>query len=141
MQNEVQKIYVGPLLIILSIYCLASLIHFVHNAVFIEYYPNLPDWITKLGVYVTWLGITSIGIAGYLLFSYGKIYLGLVLCAVYGAIGLDGLGHYSFAPISEHTFMMNSTIWLEAATGILVVVFVIKLMVKSYNERSQSIAG
>ena len=74
------------LLIIMIIYCLASLVHFTHNAVFIDEYPNLPGWISSAGVYITWLGITSIGIVGYLLVHYGNRLAGLVTCAVYGAM-------------------------------------------------------
>jgi hypothetical protein len=43
--------------------------------------------------------------------------IGLILLAVYGALGLDGLGHYSLAPISAHSIGMNLTIWLEALTA------------------------
>ena len=125
------------LLIILLIYCLASLLHFVHNAVFIDDYPNLPSWISDVGIYITWLAITGIGIVGYLLIHYGKRFIGLVTCAVYGAIGLDGLGHYSLAPISAHTFTMNFTIWFEATTATIVLIVVTSFIVRHFKTPSQ----
>jgi len=126
------------LLIILIVYCSASLLHFLHNGVYIDEYPNLPDWISAGGVYITWFGITGIGIVGYLLIYYGKRFIGLVICAVYGAIGLDGLGHYSLAPISAHTFTMNFTIWLEAITAMIVLVVVISMMINHFRSRLQT---
>lgn len=137
--SKTQINYAGNLGVILAVYCIASLIHFVHNAVFIGDYPNLPSWITTPSVYMVWLGISSIGITGYLLFKNGKIYSGLLLCAIYGAIGLDGLAHYSLALPSEHTYIMNLTIWLEAITGTVVALYVIRLMVKYYKSQSQQI--
>jgi len=125
--------------IILLVYCSASLLHFIHNAVFIDAYPNLPGWISAVGVYITWFGITGIGIAGYSLIRYGKRFIGLVTCAVYGAIGLDGLGHYSLAPISAHTFTMNLTIWLEAITAVIVLIVVAGLMVNHFRDRFQTV--
>lgn len=118
----------GVLLIILPMYCAASLFHFMHNAVFIEDYPNLPGWITVAGVYITWCGITSIGVAGYLLLHRHHRLTGLAVIAVYGAFGLDGLTHYTLAPISAHTFTMNLSIWLEAVTAALVLIAVSGMM-------------
>jgi len=124
------------LLVILLVYCAASLFHFVHNAVFIDDYPNLPGWITLAGVYITWCGITAIGVAGYLLFRHGYRLLGLVTVAVYGAFGLDGLAHYSLAPVSAHTFTMNLTIWLEALTAAMVLVVVAGLLARQLKENT-----
>ena len=41
-----------------------------------------------------------------------------VVLVVYGALGLDGLGHYALALCSEHTWTMNFTIWSEVASGL-----------------------
>jgi hypothetical protein len=49
---------------------------------------------------------------------------GLVLIAIYALLGLGGLDHYTLAPISAHTLAMNSTIWLETATGIALLALV-----------------
>lgn len=118
------------LLITLTLYCAASLFHFIHNAIFIDEYPNLPGWISVAVVYITWLGITSIGIVGYFLVRHGKQVIGLVTLAVYGTFGLDGLGHYSLAPMSAHTFTMNLTIWLEALTAVIVMIAITWLLIK-----------
>lgn len=128
-------VHTDKLVIVLIAYCSASLFHFVHNAVFIDDYPNLPGWISVAGVYITWIGITAIGLAGFLLIRHGKRASGLFVVAVYGAIGLDGLGHYSLAPISAHTFVMNLSIWLEAITATLVLIVTAGMMVNHFRNR------
>ncbi len=105
------------LLVFLAVYCGASLIHFVHNAELISEYPNMPDWLTRAKVYLAWLAVTSVGIAGLLLLKWGRRPLGLLLIAGYAALGFDGLGHYSLAPVSAHTFTMNATIWFEVVAA------------------------
>jgi len=118
------------LLVVLLAYCAASLLHYGHNAAFLDEYPNMPSWLSPLGVYAAWLAVTAVGVAGYLLMRGGYRLAGLVVVAVYGALGLDGLSHYSVAPLSAHTFMMNLTIWLEAAAALLVLVAVAGMAVR-----------
>ena len=128
---------INKLLIILLAYCSASLFHFVHNAVYIEEYPNLPAWISVAGIYLTWLGITAIGIIGYWLLRSGKRLIGLLTLGVYGAIGLAGLAHYSLAPISAHTFTMNLSIWSEAVTAVVVLITVTVMLVNHLKARPE----
>jgi hypothetical protein len=98
-------------------YCLASLLHFGHNAVFLDAYPNLPSSITVISIWSVWLAITSIGIAGLLLVRANRIVPGLMVIGVYACFGFDGLAHYTVASMSSHTWGMNATIWLEALTA------------------------
>jgi len=106
--------------ILLVVYFLATLAHFVHNAEFIAIYPNMPAWITRETVYLAWLAIASVGVAGLIAARFGWSALGALLLGAYGALGLDGLQHYTLALCSEHTLAANVTIWFEAVTGVLV---------------------
>jgi len=106
--------------ILLVVYFLATLAHFVHNAEFIAIYPNMPAWITRETVYLAWLAIASVGVAGLIASRFGWSALGALLLGAYGALGLDGLQHYTLALCSEHTLAANMTIWFEAVTGVLV---------------------
>jgi hypothetical protein len=103
--------------ILLSLYFLASLAHFVHNAEYIAFYPNMPAWITRETVYVVWLCITAVGVAGLALARFGWRAVGALVLAAYGLLGLDGLGHYTLALCTEHTLAMNLTILFEVFTG------------------------
>src|SRR5882672_703357 len=105
-------------------YCLASLAHHIHNAEFLNEYPNLPGWLTPAGVYAAWAGESVAGFAGYVLMRHGYRIGGLVLIALYAVLGLGGLMHYSLAPLQSHTLAMNATIWAEAAAAILLLTIV-----------------
>jgi hypothetical protein len=115
-------------------YCAASLAHFAHNAEYIAFYPNMPAWLTREQVYLVWLAITAVGAVGIGLARLGWRATGAACLAVYGALGLDGLGHYSLALCSEHTWAMNLTIWSEAAAGLALALCAAMLV------RSRSIA-
>jgi hypothetical protein len=107
---------------LLALYFAASSAHFVHNAAYIAYYPNMPSWITSDRVYVAWCVVTAVGIAGLMALRLRLQAAAAVFIAVYGAFGLDGLAHYTLALCSEHTFMTNVTIWSEAALGLCLLV-------------------
>jgi hypothetical protein len=99
------------------IYTLASLTHFVHNAEYIAFYPNMPAWITRDTVYCAWLAIAAVGALGLALARLGFRGSAFVAIAVYGSLGLDGLAHYTLALCSQHTLSANLTIWFEGRCG------------------------
>jgi hypothetical protein len=103
---------------LLGVYFLATLAHFVHNAEFIAFYPNMPAWITRETVYLAWLAIASVGVAGIIAARFGWSAVGALLLGAYGALGLDGLTHYMLDLCSEHTLAANLTIWSEAVAGL-----------------------
>jgi hypothetical protein len=111
------------LALLMIVYGAASLLHFVHNAVYIQEYPNLPTWITPLGVYASWLAIASVGVLGFWLYRRGSHGAGLTVIAVYALIGFGGLDHYMVAPMSAHTVVMNGTIVAEVAAASALLIF------------------
>lgn len=110
---------------LLGLYLLASLLHFVHNAEFLADYPNLPAWLTRSTVYLTWAVQAAIGACGFVLYRRGWKSCGLLLIGLYAAFGFDGLLHYSRAPVGAHTVAMNLTIWLEVAAAAALLVAVV----------------
>lgn len=116
----------GRLLTFSGSYCLASLIHFAHNAEFLAQYPNMPAWLTRSHVYGAWLLITGIGVIGLAVVRSRFFPVGLVLLAIYAALGFDGLLHYRLAPISAHTVAMNLTIGFEVAAAACLLWFVLR---------------
>jgi len=131
MHRPIQK----TLLILLLIYGAASLIHFVHNAEFVSDYPNLPASWTRAGVYLAWIGLTIVGVVGWILVTRGYHIAGLLILAVYAVLGLDSLGHYILAPLSEHTVTMNSTILLEVVAAAFVLIEVMRQLVRQISQR------
>ena len=104
---------------LVALYFLATLAHFAHNAEFIAFYPNMPPSLTRETVYLAWLAITAIGVAALIAARFGLPVLGALLLGAYGAMGLDGLGHYMLALCSEHTLATNLTIGFEVTTGVV----------------------
>ena len=125
MQSRTQKV----LLVLLLSYGAASLIHFIHNAEFLTDYPNLPQSWSRTGVYLVWAGMTIVGVSGWLLIRRGYQRAGLLIVAVYAALGIDSLGHYVLASLSAHTAAMNATILLEVATAGVLFIETLRLLV------------
>ena len=94
-----------------------SLVHHVHNAQFLDDYPNMPAWLSVGSVYAAWLVAAAVGFAGYALWRSGHRVIGTVLLLAYGCSGLDALIHYLIAPLAAHSLAMQLTIALEAAAG------------------------
>lgn len=101
------------------LYFAASLAHFSHNAEYIAFYPNMPKWLTREQVYLVWLAITGVGAIGVVASRLRWAIAGAACLLAYGAMGLDGLGHYWLALCSEHSIAANVTIWAEAVTGVV----------------------
>src|ERR1700754_5036446 len=72
---------------LMLIYGAASLLHFIHNAVYLHAYPNLPLWVTSGGVLASWLVVAGTGVLGYVLYSRVSRVAGLIVIAAYAALG------------------------------------------------------
>jgi hypothetical protein len=124
--KELPKLFLA----LTAAYFLTSLGHFAHNAEFICEYPNLPAWLTRAKVYAAWAAITSVGVVGLLLVRKRFMAMGLLLIAVYAALGFDGLGHYAVAPLGLHTLASNVTILSEVAAAALLLPVTLYLLVR-----------
>lgn len=116
----------GQLLPVLLVYAAASLFHHVHNASFLKSYPNLPAWLSSGDVYLAWAVVTAVGVLGVALLYMHRTASGWLALGLYAALGFTGLDHYTRAPFSAHSPMMNVSILTEviAAAALLVVVAV-----------------
>lgn len=114
------------LIVLLLLYAAASLLHFAHNAEYLDDYPNLPHWLTRAGVYLAWLAQTAVGLLGYSLHRSGRRLPGLGLLGIYAAFGFGGLLHYTRAAFASHSLAMNFTIWFEVVTAMLLLACVLR---------------
>jgi hypothetical protein len=121
--------------VLAALYCVASLVHFTHNAEYISHYPNMPAWLTREHVYMVWTAVTSAGVAALLLHVRGRRFASVLCLAAYGAFGFDALGHYAVALCSQHTLAQNFTIWVEVAAGAALVCSCI-FYLKSYRSHA-----
>jgi len=104
--------------VLLVVFFVANLMHFVHNAEYIAYYPGIPSWLTREKVYLAWIAGANVGLLGLFVSRTKLRVLGLALVAAYGALGTDGLAHYTLALCSDHTLATNLTIWFEVLAGL-----------------------
>lgn len=100
------------------LYGTASLIHHLHNTIYLSDYPNMPRWLTPAGVMGAWCFIAIIGAIGGLLIYYSLQTIGYIAFVVFAMLGFCGLDHYAIAKVSEHSFWMNATIFVEVATAL-----------------------
>ncbi len=121
-----------PFVLLLTAYFLTSLGHFAHNAEYLCEYPNLPAWLTRAKIYAAWLAITSVGLVGLILIKNKLPAAGLLLVAIYAALGFDGLGHYAVAPMAHHTLGANITILSEVAAAALLLPAAAYLLLRHY---------
>jgi hypothetical protein len=126
------------LVVVLLVFAAASLVHFIHNAEFLADYPNLPRSWVRGDIYLAWAGITAVGLFGWLLMTRVNRFLGLAVLAVYAMCGLDSLGHYVLAPISQHTLAMNGTILLEVTAAGLVLVEIARQCAHEFFARART---
>jgi hypothetical protein len=68
--------------------------------------------------------------------SRGYQLVGLLLLAVYAALGLDSLAHYVVASLSDHTAVMNLTILLEVTAAALVFIEVVRQIVQQVQSKN-----
>ena len=126
------------LLPLMLVYGAASLLHHMHNAVYLRDYPHLPAWLTSAGVVAAWLVVAATGVLGYLLYSRVSRVAGLITISAYAVLGFGGLDHYTVAPMSAHTVAMNLTILLEVGTAAVLLVFVARSASVMVARRSQA---
>jgi hypothetical protein len=113
-----------------AVYAAATLLHFTHNAEYLAQYPNLPTSWSRAEVYEVWCGVMALGLLGYWLYASGNRNIGLTILGSYALLGFGGLLHYTRAPMTHHSVVMNMTIWAEAAAGTLLLAKVVLLGVR-----------
>lgn len=111
-----RRAYPG-LRVTLVTYGAASLLHFVHNAVYLSAYPNMPRWLTPARVCAAWLAQTSVGLLGYVIYRYRSRPAGTLLMVTYALLGFAALDHYAVARVTAHSIAMSATIAIEAAAA------------------------
>jgi hypothetical protein len=109
---------------------LATFAHCVHTAEFLAYYPNMPEALTPEMVYLAWTAMTVVGLLVVPLYMMGLGVLAAMCLALYGLLGLSGLGHYSLGALEEHTLAANLLIMGQGFTGLALAVRAVRETIK-----------
>lgn len=101
-------------------------IHFTHNFVKVEDYPDsaIPNWVVQAAIVVSWPVFTWIALRGYRLYKERGIGAARPWLLWYAAWTLFSLGHFTSGnPDIPPVFYV--TIWTDVLAGVLVVAFVV----------------
>lgn len=97
-----------------------SILHYVHNLVFFEHYPE-PSWINRSVVDAFWFFMTPLAWVGYRLIQHDRVRSGTGVLVGYAACNLLSLGHYLYAPMHEIEPVIHAFILLEAGLAVALV--------------------
>jgi hypothetical protein len=70
-----------------------------------------------------------------------SISIAALLFSGYGALGLDGLAHYTLAFCSEYTLATNLTIWSEAIAGLVLMLVSALWLGRRVSDRNEHAAA
>ncbi|MEM7594706.1 MAG: hypothetical protein AAF383_24940 [Cyanobacteria bacterium P01_A01_bin.83] len=112
------------LLAILIFSIVITSIHYTDNAIFINNYPE-PEWITRSGIFISWVVMTLIGITSYWLYRQHNYWWSYLLLSIYSVTGLSSPSHYLYGELSQFSLKMHTFIWSDVIAGSLVISFVI----------------
>ena len=97
---------------------ITSVLHYVHNIVYFEDYPE-PVWINTTLVDMFWFVMTPVGIFGLyweLLQHHTKSYVATVL---YCVMSMITIGHYFVESDKAVTMAMHFYIWIEVLSALM----------------------
>ena len=97
----------------------ASLTHFVDNAVEIGRYPE-PSWITPAIVLFAWIPLAFV--AATALFRKKGDLVFVTLTGIFGVLLLGGLAHYMYESPAHMVDFSNFTIVFEALSGVMLLI-------------------
>lgn len=114
---------------VLTTLCAALLcstaVHYTDNTIAFHSYPG-SNRIAPVDVPVTWVVLTAIGAAGYVLYRRGRRdFRTHMLLGVYSLTGLTTLGHYLSGSPSELSALRNVSIMLDGVLGAALLGFVL----------------
>ena len=109
-----------PLRVILGFSLLSTTIHYAHNAIRVEDYPQLPGipaLAAGIAVAVVWVLLTTFGWFGYRAYLEGRYPRALAFLLVYSLAGIVTLGHF-LTGIPRIPAFFFATIFTDAAAGL-----------------------
>ena len=139
MSSEIKRRDLLKILLIVS--AVSTAIHFTDNYLYFEQYPQ-PEWITKPGVYRSWIIWTVFGVAGYWLYQNRRHWSSYACLAIYSTCGLSSLGHYLYGAMHEFSPKMHFFIVTDGLTGLTVLGFTlwsILILQEQFRDSSSSV--
>ncbi len=121
---------------------LSTAIHFTHNFVAADQYPDdlVAADTVKVGVILSWPTLTAIGLLGYRFYSRGRYREAHPALLVYSILGISTLGHFLDGSPDIPAFFY-ATIFTDGLAGFAIAAFTIWSMRVTRGEPAASSAG
>jgi hypothetical protein len=116
----------------------STAIHFTHNFVNVEDYPQASyasNKAVQVGVVVFWPLLTAIGLYGYRLYKEGRYEVANVCIAVYSILGISTLGHFTAGNPQIPAFFY-ATIFTDGIAGFSLAAFALWSVRRSAGARA-----
>jgi hypothetical protein len=113
------------LIALLAFAAVVSIVHYTDNYVSHDDYPvsdTLPNP-SAATVARSWFVFTAFGVAGLLLFRFGRFGLSAIALAAYAGSGLIGFGHYAVSGAIHLVWWRQAHIVLDILCGLSVLAF------------------
>ena len=78
-----------------------------------------------MGVWATVIVMTPIGLCGYWLYSKGSFLISYLFLGAYSITSVSSPGHYLYPMIMPMSLKMHGLIWLDALSGLSLIVFLL----------------
>lgn len=126
----------GVLRWILTFGVVSTGIHFTHNFVRIEEYPEsvIPDWVVRTAIVLSWPLFVWVAVRGYRLFQERGIEAARPWLLGFGAWALVALGHFTEGN-PDVPPVWYATIWTDVLAGLLVIGFVVRASSRASRAR------
>jgi hypothetical protein len=111
---------------ILAFSILTTALHFTHNFVAIDQYPRssvISNTAVRVAIAVSWPLLTAVGLLGYRLYARRDYPPAHVCLAIYSALPLATLGHFTVGSPDIPAFWY-ATIFTDALAGLAMLAFV-----------------
>jgi hypothetical protein len=99
----------------------STAVHYSDNAIALDRYP--PDTVTIPGIVVTWVGLTAIGLLGYVLYRRERFPAAQICLAIYSITGISTLAHYLYDGTGDLEWWRHVSMVSDGVTGSAVLAF------------------
>jgi hypothetical protein len=124
------------LLAVITLNLISTWLHYIDNALFLSRYPG-PQWFTSVGVIITVIVTTPVGLLGYWFYTKDMFWLAYFLLTLYSITSISSPAHYLFPMVAPMSLKMHSLIWLDGVMGLLLIGFLLwsSLVLKEWRSK------
>jgi RsiW-degrading membrane proteinase PrsW (M82 family) len=107
-------------------------LHYTHNFIAIDSYPDGPvsGAVTQVAILLSWPLLTAIGLLGYRFYVAGRLPQAHACLIAYSFTGISTLGHFIYGSPDIPAFFYG-TIFTDALTGFAVLAFALRSISQS----------